>query len=55
MPVVRHVRNVLCLLLQDELVLVEHTTDQGKVVQIVYRNGGLVDATALESLCDKVQ
>lgn len=39
---------------QDELVLVEHTTDQGKVVQIVYRNGGLVDATALESLCDKV-
>ena len=40
--------------LQDELVLVEHSTDAGDVVQIVYRNGGLVDANALESLCDKV-
>ena len=35
--------------------LVEHTTDAGDVVQIVFRNGGLVDAAALESLCDKVQ
>lgn len=35
--------------------LVEHSTDSGDVVQIVYRNGGLVDANALESLCDKVQ
>lgn len=35
--------------------LVEHSTDAGDVVQIVYRNGGLVDANALESLCDKVQ
>ena len=34
--------------------LVEHSTDAGDVVQIVYRNGGLVDANALESLCDKV-
>lgn len=39
---------------QDELVLVEHSTDAGDLVQIVYRNGGLVDANALESLCDKV-
>lgn len=43
------------LLAQDELVLVEHSTAAGDVVQIVYRNGGLVDANALESLCDKVQ
>lgn len=43
------------LLAQDELVLVEHSTDAGDVVQIVYRNGGLVDANALESLCDKVR
>lgn len=35
--------------------MVEHSTDAGGVVQIVYRNGGLVDANALESLCDKVQ
>lgn len=35
--------------------LVEHSTDAGDLVQIVYRNGGLVDANALESLCDKVQ
>ena len=39
---------------QDELILVEHTKDNGDVVQIVFRNGGLVDASALESLCDKV-
>ena len=43
------------LLAQDELVLVEHSTKAGDVVQIVYRNGGLVDANALEALCDKVQ
>ena len=42
------------LLAQDELVLVEQSTDAGDLVQIVYRNGGLVDANALESLCDKV-
>ena len=42
------------LLAQDELVLVEHSTEAGDAVQIVYRNGGLVDANALESLCDKV-
>lgn len=35
--------------------LVEQSTDAGDVVQIVFRNGGLVDANALESLCDKVQ
>lgn len=34
--------------------LVEQSTDAGDVVQIVFRNGGLVDANALESLCDKV-
>ena len=45
----------LGLLAQDELVLVEHSTKAGDVVQIVYRNGGLVDANALEALCDKVQ
>lgn len=39
---------------QDELVLVEHAKEDGGVVQIVYRNGGLVDAGALETLCDKV-
>jgi len=35
-------------------VLVEHAKEDGGFVQIVYRNGGLVDAGALESLCDKV-
>ena len=40
---------------QDELVLVEHTNEQGVHAQIVYRNGGLVDAHAVEVLCDKVQ
>ena len=34
--------------------LVEHAKEDGGVVQIVYRNGGLVDAGALETLCDKV-
>lgn len=40
--------------MQDELVLVEHTTDNGDISQIIYRNGGLVDAQAVEMLCDKV-
>ena len=40
--------------MQDELVLVEHTTDNGDISQIIYRNGGLVDAQAVEVLCDKV-
>ena len=34
--------------------LVEHAKEDGGIVQIVYRNGGLVDAGALETLCDKV-
>ncbi len=36
------------------MVLVEHAKEDGGVVQIVYRNGGHVDAGALEMLCDKV-
>ena len=39
---------------QDELVLVEHTTNGGGIAQIIYRNGGLVDAQAVEVLCEKV-
>jgi len=39
---------------EDELVLVEHTTNDGGIAQIIYRNGGLVDAQAVEVLCDKV-
>lgn len=36
------------------MVLIEHTTENGDTAQIVYRNGGLVDAHAVEVLCHKV-
>lgn len=42
----------------DEVVLreLEGTTDvQGRPLRIVYRNGAVVDAVALEELCDKVR
>lgn len=39
---------------QDEVVLVETSGEDGSTAQILYRNGGVVDADVLESLCDKV-
>ena len=39
---------------QDEVLLVEHTRDDGSKAQIVYRAGGGVDADALQDLCAKV-
>ena len=39
---------------QDEVVLVETTDAEGSSAQIIYRNGGMVDARSLELLCDKV-
>lgn len=37
----------------DELVLMDIPLENGTVGKIVYRNGGVVDALALEDLCDK--
>jgi hypothetical protein len=39
----------------DEVVLTELTTPDGVVSRVVYRNGSVVDATALETLCDRVR
>lgn len=38
----------------DEVVFMEHTDINGIEGRVVYRNGGIVDATALETLCDRV-
>jgi len=40
--------------MQDEFVMIETTGDDGGSLQIVYRNGGDVRASAVEMLCDKV-
>ena len=37
----------------DELVLMDVPCEGGTVGKVVYRNGGVVDAVALEDLCDK--
>eukprot|EP00891_Asterochloris_glomerata_P007843 jgi/Astpho2/7843/Aster-06130 len=42
------------MLQQDEVLLIEHQNADGSVARIYYRNGGLVDAAALERLCEKV-
>ena len=34
--------------------LVETSDEEGTSAQIIYRNGGMVDARSLEELCDKV-
>jgi ribosomal protein S18 acetylase RimI-like enzyme len=39
----------------DEVVITTWTDDSGKEYDIVYRNGGLVDAASVEILCDKIQ
>ncbi|CAD7702406.1 unnamed protein product [Ostreobium quekettii] len=39
---------------EDEIVLVETVQPNGSTAQIVYRNGGLVDAVAVDGLCAKV-
>lgn len=39
---------------RDEVVLVETAREDGSSATIIYRNGGVVDAVALESLCTKV-
>lgn len=39
---------------QDEVILVETSDAEGSSAQIIYRNGGIVDARSLEVLCDKV-
>ena len=36
------------------MVLVETSDEEGSSAQIIYRNGGMVDARSLEVLCDKV-
>lgn len=38
----------------DEVIMTEVTMADGTTGKVVYRNGGVVDATALENLCDKV-
>lgn len=38
----------------DELVIMQWTDENGDVYDVVYRNGGLVDAAAVEVLCEKV-
>lgn len=38
----------------DEFVMIESSGEGGSTVQIVYRNGGDVRASAVEMLCDKV-
>ena len=42
-------------MLQDEVLLIEHQNADGSFARIYYRNGGLVDAAALERLCEKVR
>lgn len=39
----------------DEVVLTSVARPDGGSVRVVYRNGGPVDAVALEVLCDKVR
>lgn len=40
---------------QDEVVLVETRNEaDNSTMRILYKNGGVVDAVELESLCDKV-
>lgn len=39
----------------DEVVITTWKDDSGKEYDIVYRNGGLVDAASVEILCDKIQ
>lgn len=39
----------------DEVVLTELNGPNGVVGKVVYRNGGVVDAAALENLCDRVR
>lgn len=43
-----------CDAVQDEFVMIETTGEDGTSMQIVYRNGGAVRASAVEMLCDKV-
>jgi len=38
----------------DEVVFTEVSLASGMVGKVVYRNGGVVDAAALENLCDRV-
>ncbi|KAL4519625.1 hypothetical protein Ndes2526B_g01797 [Nannochloris sp. 'desiccata'] len=38
----------------DKVIMTEVTMADGTTGKVVYRNGGFVDATALENLCDKV-
>ncbi len=40
--------------LQEEIVVIEQTKEDGRKAQIVYRNGGIVSAAALEALCVRV-
>lgn len=42
------------MLSQEEIVIIEQTKDDGRKAQIVYRNGGIVSAAALEALCVRV-
>lgn len=42
------------LYLQEEIVVIEQTKDDGRKAQIVYRTGGIVSAAALEALCVRV-
>ncbi len=50
----KRLRVFKCLYVQDEVVLVETSDAEGSSAQIIYRNGGIVDAQSLENLCDKV-
>lgn len=38
----------------DEVIITTWKDDSGKEYDIVYRNGGLVDARSVETLCDKI-
>ena len=50
----KRLRDFECVCVQDEVVLVETSDAEGSSAQIIYRNGGIVDAQSLENLCDKV-
>lgn len=39
---------------QEDLILVESTRPDGTIAQIMYRNGGTINAAELERLCSKV-
>ena len=51
----RKYRDVPHALQQDDFVMLETPGEDGSMSQIIYRNGGEVRASSVETLCDKVR